>query len=149
MDVIGIGAPAVDYIMEVNHLPHTDEFIDVKNYSCQGGGRVPTALAALGRLGSDCALVGAVGDDLFGRFCLNDLRAYGVSTDYMIVEKGAVTNFCLALAEKDTGGRSFLRQHGNCRPLSLTDLNEDAIRSAKVLHLSAMSPLCGKVAALW
>ena len=66
-DVIGIGHPCVDYLAHIDSLPASNESRSVLNGSWQCGGKIPTGLAAAARCGLSCALIGAMGDDLFGQ----------------------------------------------------------------------------------
>jgi sugar/nucleoside kinase (ribokinase family) len=146
MDVVGIGITVVDSIVEVESLPRTDETVDALGHSFQGGGRAATALSALGRLGSKAGLVSVAGGDLYGKFCLEDLQYHCVDASHVLVDESADTNCCVVLAERDTGGRSFVRQFGTCRPLAAEDLPEEYIRSAKILLLSGMDAVGEKAA---
>lgn len=141
MDVVGIGITVVDYIVEVDALPRTDESIDALGHSWQGGGRAATALSAAGRLGARAGLIGTAGGDLYGQFCIEDLKRHGVDVSRVIVDEKAETNFCIALAERSTGGRSFIRQYGTCPALAPDGLPEEYIRSAKILLLSGMDAI--------
>ena len=148
MDVIGIGNLCVDYIMEIDRLPATDEFADTLSHSCQGGGRVANALSVLGRLGSAAQMFGITGDDLYGQFCKRDLEEQGVDVSKIITQAGANSNFCVVLAEKSTGGRSIVRQFGTCRKLQAEELPEDSIYGARFLHLADMGPVSVRAAEL-
>lgn len=141
MDVIGIGTVCVDEILEIEALPGSDQFVNALGHSCQGGGRVANALSVLGRLGVRAQLLGVAGDDLYGAFCRKDLEFQGVNASGIRTDPGKDTNYCVVLAERSTGCRSIIRRFGTCRPLTLEDLPEEAIRDAKVLHLADMSPV--------
>ena len=73
-DVIGIGHPCVDYLAHIDSLPASNESRSVLNGSWQCGGKIPTGLAAAARCGLSCALIGAMGDDLFGQYCYKDFE---------------------------------------------------------------------------
>ncbi len=81
VQVVGIDYPCLDYVIEVDHIPETNGEADIYNESWQGGGMVPTALAALGRLGASGGLIGISGDDVYGEFCKADLEKHGVDTE--------------------------------------------------------------------
>ena len=81
MDVIGFENPIMDFILQADRLPGSNEAVPFKQVSWQGGGPVGSAMSCAGRLGAAAGVVGAVVDDPYGRFCLNDqpvfLRGFG------------------------------------------------------------------------
>ena len=135
MKVIGIDYPCLDHLVDIDRLPGTDGETEIHRQSVQGGGMVPTALAVLGRLGVDTALMGVVGDDLYGRFCAEDLRRHGVDVSRLVLDPGRTTDYTICAAERETGGRSFLVQWGDRRRLRKEELDKDAIERAEYLFL--------------
>lgn len=135
VQVVGIDYPCLDYVIEVDHIPETNGEADIDNESWQGGGMVPTALAALGRLGVSGGLIGISGDDVYGEFCKADLEKHGVDTSHIIMDLGTRTDFCISVAEKSTQGRSFITRWGNCRRMTVQDLDPEYIGQADYLHL--------------
>lgn len=133
--VVGVDYPCLDYIVETQRLPKTNDEVDIENDSWQGGGMVPTALVALGRLGVRTGLIGVVGSDIYGEFCLADLERHSVDTSCIVKDPEKTTDFCISIAEKSTGGRSFITRWGNCRRLTPEDLQKSYIGKASYLHL--------------
>ena len=148
MDVVGIDIPVVDFLVSVDKIPQTNSMAHLDDLSWQGGGKVSTAFAALGRLDVETGMIAVLGDDHLGRFCIEDFRRHNVDTSNIIVEPGRTSTFCICLAESETQGRSIIARMGTCRRLSVDDLNRDYIVSAKVLHLSHMCP-ASRQAAIW
>lgn len=142
MKVVGIDYPCIDYLLDINRLPDTNGETEIYDQSYQGGGMVATALAALGRLGETSAMIGVVGDDAYGSFCLRDLRRHKVDTSAVIVDKGTTTDFTICAAERETSGRSFLVRWGNHRKLKAEDLDVNLICAAEYLYL------CGEMDAI-
>ena len=138
IDVVGIGTPIMDFLMDIDRLPKTDGVTGIHEYSWQGGGKVPTAMVTLGRLGVRAAMAGVVGGDAFGSFCVEDFKRHGLDASHVIVDKDATTTFAVCIAERLTRGRSFLGKRGSCRRLETSDLDKKLITSAKYLHMSDM-----------
>ena len=86
-DVIGIGHPCVDYLAHIDSLPASNESRSVLNGSWQCGGKIPTGLAAAARCGLSCALIGAMGDDLFGQYCYKDFEDHGIDLHTPLSER--------------------------------------------------------------
>lgn len=147
-DVIGVGDLALDLVLEIDKIPGTDSFVPMLDSSMQGGGKVPTALVALSRLGVSAGLAASVGDDRYGRFCVDELKRSGVDVSHMKVQKDTPTNLCVCLAEQSTGGRSFIGRLGAVRPLMAEELEEAYIKQASWLHVWQMNP-AARQAAVW
>lgn len=133
--VVGVDYPCMDYIVETEHLPATNDEVDIDRDSWQGGGMVATALVALGRLGVPTGMIGVVGSDGYGAFCVADLQRHDVDTSHIIVDHGKTTDFCISVAERSTQGRSFITRWGTCRRMTPDDFDESYIAGAKYLHL--------------
>lgn len=136
MDVVGIGVPCVDLLAHIRFLPKENQSTALEEYSWQGGGKVPTALVTLARLGAETGFIGVVGGDLFGRFCLQDFKRHGVDCSRCIVDEEKETSFSIVLSDEKTGGRNILFHWGSARQIELDDLDYGYISSAKYLHLS-------------
>lgn len=137
--VVGIGDLCLDIVTAVPEIPETDMAQPLLGITSQGGGKVPTALVALGRLGVPCTLFATYGDDAAGTFCRQELVDAGVDTSHMVCIKGKKTNLTLCLAEQRTGGRSCIGKYDLPGVLP-EDLDESVIRQAAYLHLWSFTP---------
>ncbi|MDD4796816.1 MAG: carbohydrate kinase family protein, partial [Eubacteriales bacterium] len=77
-EVIGVENAIMDFNLLIDEIPKTDHHTTLHDYSWQGGGNVCSAMVAAARLGVKSALVGAVGDDVLGEFCLADFKRHGM-----------------------------------------------------------------------
>ncbi|HHZ12638.1 MAG: carbohydrate kinase family protein [Caldicoprobacterales bacterium] len=146
--VVGIGNPVMDFLIHTRKIPKTNESCRLEEYSWQGGGKVPSALVALGRLGVKTGMVGVVGNDAFGRFLIDDFKRHDVDVSRLYVDPNGQTSFCICLSEEETQGRSFIGRQPNLRKLTLEDLDREYITQGDYLHLSHMTPVT-RQAALW
>lgn len=133
-DIIGLATPGQDLVVELEKMPRE---VSTKMYDCcfQGGGWVATALCAAGNLGMRVSFCGVVGDDVFGRMIAEDFRYNNVDTSHLIVEKGKRSNFCLCITERCDKKKTFISRPGECREVETSDIDEDYIRSARMLHV--------------
>ena len=69
-DVIGLDSPCVDLAVNVRCFPKPNGAERIQNLSWQGGGKVASGMVAAARLGLCCGIMGNVGDDKYGTFCL-------------------------------------------------------------------------------
>jgi hypothetical protein len=99
------------------------------------GGSCPNTLATLGLLGARTLKRGQVGDDELGRLYLESL-ATSCDASAMKVKSGVPTGRCLSLVRRDDGERTMLTCLGGA--IEMDDLGpfEDAIRHARILHLT-------------
>src|SRR5210317_1618055 len=82
--VIGLGQCSLDILGQVDNYPALDEKAELNSLLVQGGGPVATALVTLSRLGVPVAIVGAVGDDDFGRQIRDGLFQENVDCTYLL-----------------------------------------------------------------
>ena len=136
IDVVGVGYPVVDCLARIPFFPEKDGLVHMDDCSWQGGGMVSTGLIAASVLGASAGMVGVVGDDQYGRFCLYDFERNGVDTSHMVMDHGATTNFAIVLSEKNC--RSFLSRDGNRRELQPEELDAQYIAQAKYLLVTEM-----------
>ena len=112
-DVIGIGHPCVDYLAHIDSLPASNESRSVLNGSWQCGGKIPTGLAAAARCGLSCALIGAMGDDLFGQYCYKDFEDHGIDLSHTLIRKDTTTDIGVVLSDDKTHGRNIIYRRGS------------------------------------
>lgn len=132
--VSGIGGLCLDVLAHTTRIPAKDMMSPLLGTSCQGGGKVPTALTAVKRLGVDAVLFATVGDDAAGRFCVQELQDSGVDVSHLAVIEGGQTNLTIALSEQETGGRSFIGRY-DMRSILPSELDREVIKASDVLHL--------------
>jgi sulfofructose kinase len=81
IDILGLGAVAVDDLIYVPSYPPADSKVAITASGRQCGGLTATALVAAARLGCQCAYAGVVGTDENSEFAVNAMAAEGVRTD--------------------------------------------------------------------
>ncbi len=79
-DVLVVGSANADLVVAVDRRPGGGETVLGGDTVLSPGGKGANTAVAAGRLGADVALLGAVGDDPYGRLLLDSLRAAGVDT---------------------------------------------------------------------
>lgn len=147
-DLMGFGDPFLDLVTKIERLPEHNKNCPMLDHCFQGGGNVPTAVVAGARLGLKTALIGSVGDDLFGRLSLSDLAYNGVNTDAMRVHAGKKSNFSICITESAVGGKEFIVSHGDFEQIRPEELNPDFLRSARMLHTGLITDAAEKACAI-
>lgn len=106
LDVLGLGIIPLDLLFTVPQYPEAGGKIDATGVIVQGGGPVPNTLVGLSRLGMRTGVIAAVGDDLFGRIGVSELRQEKVSTRYIVVKKQS-SAAAAGFIESGTGRRTI------------------------------------------
>jgi ribokinase len=133
IDIIGLGEVVVDWATEIPHFPRPDEKIDAISENYFAGGVTGNYLVAVARLGVSCGFIGAIGDDSYGDFLIEDFKTENIDTSHTIKKLGKKTpvNFIFI-----TGGEKTIIQspHMKTTKLSVSDLEESYIADSKLLH---------------
>jgi sugar/nucleoside kinase (ribokinase family) len=89
---------------------------------------------AAARLGLHVALIGRVGDDVFGHFMLSSLQNSGVDISRVIIDAEVPTGLSVILTKGND--RAILTYPGTIPTLRLTDIKPDMLAQARHLHLT-------------
>ena len=151
-DVIAIGNAIVDVM-----APCSDELIDELQlnrggmtlvdtgrarelYDAMGpakevsGGSAANTLAGLAALGAQCAFIGQVANDQFGRVFAHDIHSVGIDFDTPAREGEPPTAQCLIVVTPD-GQRTMNTFLGASQFLPASALDEEAIGGASIIYL--------------
>jgi sugar/nucleoside kinase (ribokinase family) len=138
LDVVCMGEILVDMIPGEQNASSGRVF-----YGCFGGAPFNAAVG-LAKLGRRVGAIACVGSDPFGEFLLETLRAHGIGCEQVKVKRARTT---LAFVVPSGGENAFFfyrlpwAQTADTM-LEARDLDEDYLRSAKVLHTSGVALSC-------
>ncbi len=137
IDIVGLGEVVVDWVAEIPHFPKPDEKIDAISESYFAGGVTANYLVAVSRLGGAAGFIGAVGEDSYGDFLLDDFNKEKVNTSFTLKKKGKSTpiNFIFVAQGEKTIIQS---PHMSKTKLEIEDINENCISGAKLLHTTML-----------
>jgi sulfofructose kinase len=133
IDVLGLGAVAVDDLLFLEEFPAPDSKNQILGTERHAGGNTATALVAASRLGRACAYAGTLGSDELSRFALDGLEAEGVSVRHMVRREVAPPFHSIILVDTRTKTRTILFNAAAVIGASPTEPSEELIRSAGVL----------------
>jgi 2-dehydro-3-deoxygluconokinase len=105
------------------------------------GGAESNVLIALARLGQKAGWFSKLGDDEFGRFILNSVRAEGVDVSQVKMLENESTG--LMFKENYQGFNPnvlYYRKNSAASTLSVDDVDEDYLKQAKILHITGITP---------
>ena len=137
-DVVVFGDTCVDLILnDADIVPQFGQVEKlVADYDLQMGGSCCIFAAQAAKLGLKVALLGRVGADAFGRLILDTLSAAGVDTRHIIADGGLRTGITVHLTQGDD--RAMLTHPGSLSALTIEDLSDELLRSARHLHYGSL-----------
>ncbi len=98
--VLVVGSLHHDIMIEADHLPRRDETAVGRRWYPKFGGKGGNQAVAAARAGVGARMVGAVGDDGFGRFMLDALDRGGVDRRFVRVLEGAGSGMSVAVQDR-------------------------------------------------
>lgn len=109
-------------------------------FEANPGGAPCNVLAMLKKLGKECAFVGKVGNDMFGRSLRDTVASVGINTESLLFDQGIPTT--LAFVQTfENGDRdfSFYRSPGADMMLSADEIPADLVAGTKIFHFGTLS----------
>ncbi len=131
-DILGLGEILIDF------TPYGKSESGNLLYERNPGGGVPNLVVAAAQLGAECAFIGKVGNDSFGRFLLKTLKDKKVCTDGLVLSDDYYTTAAFVQLEED-GERSFVfyREGAADTMLGMNELDLNLIDQTKIFHFSS------------
>ncbi len=143
-----VGSLNQDLVVSAERMPLAGETLTGKSIQYFQGGKGANQAVACARLGAQVDLIGAVGDDAFGRFIVDGLEKIGVSTSN--ISSHANTPTGAASIVHTPQDNSIIVVPGANANLSAerVEKSAEAIRQADILLVQLEIPLDGVEAAL-
>ena len=136
IDIVGIGASTLDRFIVVDHFPTGREVQQAIASTTDGGGPVATALATAGKYGSCTVMIDRIGDDMVGRYILEDFQKYNVNIEGIQVDADAKSGTATILVKEKTGERAvFFERSTAPEPEFLSDY-QGLIENASIVHIN-------------
>ena len=105
--IAAIGISLIDHIITVDGFHGSEGTFHFDDYTTDGGGMAATAMCAVGRLGGNARLFSRVGDDINGKYLLDNLSAFGVDASAIVIMPGTPTVSSMVLVDRRTGEKQF------------------------------------------
>jgi ribokinase len=144
-----VGSLNMDLFIETARLPAPGETVLGRNFRRASGGKGANQAVAVARMGSTCAMIGAVGDDAFGEEMLANLRATGVDSN-AVARRAGVPSGVAIIAVDANGQNQIVVASGANETLSPEDIARHAalLRRSKAVVVQLETPLAAVAAAL-
>jgi ribokinase len=101
--VLVAGAINTDLVARVEHAPAAGETVTGSSFAIFGGGKGANQAIATARSGAPTTMLGALGDDDFGRARRADLDAEGIMTTFVAQSESEPSGVALIVVEDKTG----------------------------------------------
>jgi sugar/nucleoside kinase (ribokinase family) len=135
IDVLCAGIIVADHVCTpISHLPAAGELVMADGLLLTIGGCAANASVDLAKMNVRAAVVGRVGDDVFGRVVSDMLRDAGVETSCITVSAGVDTSQTLIVNVKGQD-RRFIHTFGANREFRASDIPLAKLDQPKVLYL--------------
>ena len=145
LDVLVIGRNCIDYISIVDRFPLEDEKVSLNARLVEGGGQGGTSACCVSRLGGRTAVVGNIGDDEEGEFCLRRLADFNVDTRHVQVLENARTPIAYLFVNRSNGKRTIIYEPSRLPDIELSKDLDPLLKSAKALSLDPQTTPLGKI----
>ena len=136
IDIVGIGASTLDRFIVVDHFPTGREVQEAISSTTDGGGPVATALATAGKYGSRTVMIDRIGDDMVGRYILEDFHKYNVNTEGIQVDADAKSGTATILVKQKTGERAVFFERSTATEPDFLEVHKQLIEDAYILHIN-------------
>ena len=136
IDIVGIGASTLDRFIVVDHFPTGREVQEAISSTTDGGGPVATALATAGKYGSRTVMIDRIGDDMVGRYILEDFHKYNVNTEGIQVDADAKSGTATILVKQKTGERAVFFERSTASDPEFLDNYQGLIENASIVHIN-------------
>ena len=134
IDVTALGELLIDF------APKSVNEAGYPTLAANPGGAPANFLAALNKYGCSVALIGKVGDDMFGRLLLGTLKQAGIETRGIVVDPDQFTT--MAFVSLDASGNrdfSFARKPGADTCLREGEIDRALLLGSRVFHFGTLS----------
>lgn len=111
----------------------------VHNFEKKVGGAELNFAIGCARLGLKAGWISRLGNDEFGKYILHFVRGEGIDTSHVkMVDNYPTSVYFKEILEDGTGRNFYYRNQSPILTLNLQSIDEEYIKSAKVLHISGV-----------
>lgn len=124
-----------DIVKTITDYPPLGMLANITEMSTSVGGCVPNTAINLAKIDRTIPLsvVGKVGDDEYGKYCISQLQKYGINTDMVSVTKQKDTSFTDVMS-LPSGDRTFFQCRGANADFGPEDIDISAL-NCSILHI--------------
>ena len=135
-DVVVVGELNMDLILnQIESFPETGKEKLADKMTLTLGSSSAIFASNLSALGMRVSFIGKIGNDIFGRFCKEQLELKGVDTSMLIVSDELKTGATVILNFGED--RAMVTHQGAMVHLGINDITKEILKTAKHFHFSS------------
>ena len=140
--VLVIGSINMDFVINVEHMPLKGETILAESFELIPGGKGANQAYAIGKLGGKVEMLGAVGNDEYGKILIKNLSSVGVGVSHMLVEENANTGNAFIVVDENGDNNIIVTQGSNKNvDTAYIDENIGLIKDCDIVVLQLEIPI--------
>lgn len=121
--ILVVGSSNTDMVIKTNHFPAPGETILGGKFLMNAGGKGANQAVAAARLGGQVTFVGKIGNDIFGRQAVQQLKTEGINVDFVTVDPENPSGVALITVDQK-GENSIVVASGSNGTLSPEDFDK-------------------------
>ena len=135
MDAVCVGILVADlFASPIDSLPKAGELKTTDRFLQAAGGCAMNVAADLRRLGQSAALVGMVGEDMFGDYVIREAERWGIESSGILRSAKTPTSGTVIIPVRGED-RRYLHSTGANADFSLAELDRSLLEGARVLYV--------------
>jgi ribokinase len=138
--VLVAGTINTDLVARVHKAPEAGETVTGSSFAIFGGGKGANQAIASARSGAPTAMLGALGDDDFGRERRADLDAEGIDTESVARRESTPSGVALIVVEEATGQNRISYVPGATRTIAADQAQAAVMRVRPAVILATLEP---------
>lgn len=138
--ILVIGSINKDLVVNTFRFPKEGETILGNNFCTTNGGKGANQACAIGKLGGNVSMLGAVGNDNFGKDLSNALYSNNVNIDNLLIKNDVSTGIAVITVTNDGANHIIVVQGANAL-ITKDDVKEDLISSFDIIVMQLEIPL--------
>ena len=135
MRVLVAGELNPDLVLaSLTSAPEPGREVVARDFALRLGSSSAICAAGLAKLGNEVAFLGKAGDDVFGRFCVDQLTAAGVDVRLVSTDPSLQTGLTVSISDRD---RALVTYPGAMEGLRADAVTDSVLAQFTHLHVSA------------
>ncbi|MDF2614571.1 MAG: ribokinase [Clostridia bacterium] len=132
-DIVVVGSINIDLVINAPKVIKMGETIHGEGFFTGSGGKGANQACAIGKLGGSVSMIGCVGDDSYGKICLDNLSNYGVDLPGVEVMENINTGVALIVLVK--GDNCIILEEGANKYVTPDKIekNQEVIKNSKLI----------------
>lgn len=140
--IVVVGSLNMDVVVETPHMPECGETVSGRGISFVPGGKGANQAYALGRLGGDVTMIGAVGKDASGKALLDNLKSMNVNVSGIReIEDGTTGQAFITVDDKGDNSIIIIAGANGMVTKELIDKNVQFIKASDIVIMQLEIPL--------